>query len=125
MQASCYGPILPSILKLSASALDYEVGQSKQCIHQHRGFYPTFFLSLRSRGWDNVTVINSIAKYYDLSIGRCVIGPMFLHCYGWKMNQLPQEMQQQRLQPSNQNDCRACSANRTPIVIIAILVVSR
>ena len=30
---------------LSTSALDYEVGQSKQCIHDHIGFMPTVFFS--------------------------------------------------------------------------------
>jgi peptidoglycan/xylan/chitin deacetylase (PgdA/CDA1 family) len=88
--------------KLSASALDYEVGQSKQCIHDHIGVMPTIFSPPHSIGWNNATVINTIAKYYNLSIGGFVNDVMFLHCYGWK--------QQQHL---NQRDCRTYSDNGT------------
>jgi peptidoglycan/xylan/chitin deacetylase (PgdA/CDA1 family) len=94
--------------KLSANALDYEVGESKQCIHDHIGVYPTVFSPPHNKGWNNVTV-----KYYDLSIGGFVTGPMFLHCYGWKTSQLTPQMQQQQLLPSNQNDCRTYSNNGT------------
>jgi len=90
---------------LSARALDYEVGQSKQCIHDHLGIYPTIFSPPHDRGWDNATVINTIAKYYGLSIGGFVNDVMFLQCYGWK-----QKQQQQYL---NQRDCRPYSDNGT------------
>jgi peptidoglycan/xylan/chitin deacetylase (PgdA/CDA1 family) len=99
--------------KLSATALDYEVGQSKQCLHERLGIYPTVFSPPHNKGWDNATVINTIAKYYDLAIGGFVTGPMFLHCYGWKTDQLTQQMQQQHQQPSNQTDCRIHSDNGT------------
>jgi peptidoglycan/xylan/chitin deacetylase (PgdA/CDA1 family) len=72
--------------KLSASDLDYQVGQSKQCFHEHLGVEPTVFSPPHGRGWDNATVINAISKYYDLSIGGFVTGPMFLHCDGWKQH---------------------------------------
>jgi peptidoglycan/xylan/chitin deacetylase (PgdA/CDA1 family) len=72
--------------KLSASDLDYQVGQSKQCFHVHLGVEPTVFSPPHGRGWDNATVINTIAKYYDLSIGGFVSSPMLLHCYGWKQH---------------------------------------
>ena len=88
---------------LSARSLDYEVGQSKQCLHDHLGIYPTAFSPPHDRGWDNATVINTIAKYYDLSIGGFVNDVMFLHCYGWK--------QQQQQAYSNQRDCRPYSDN--------------
>jgi peptidoglycan/xylan/chitin deacetylase (PgdA/CDA1 family) len=87
--------------KLSENALDYEVGQSKQCIHDHIGFMPTVFSPPHSIGWNNATVINTIAKYYDLSIGGFVTGPMFLHCDGWKQ------------QAQQQTDCRTFSDNDT------------
>ena len=87
---------------LSARSLDYEVGQSKQCLHDHLGIYPTAFSPPHDRGWDNATVINTIAKYYDLSIGGFVNDVMFLHCYGWK---------QQQQAYSNQRDCRPYSDN--------------
>jgi peptidoglycan/xylan/chitin deacetylase (PgdA/CDA1 family) len=93
---------------LSASALDYEVSQSKQCLHDHLGVYPTVFSPPHDRGWNNATVINTIAKYYDLSIGGFVNDVMFLHCYGWK--QQNQHGQQEHL---SQTDCRPFSDNGT------------
>jgi peptidoglycan/xylan/chitin deacetylase (PgdA/CDA1 family) len=87
--------------KLSASALDYEVGQSKQCLHDHLGIYPTIFSPPHGKGSKNATVIDTIAKYYDLSIGGFVTGPMFLHCDGWKQ------------QAQQQTDCRTYSDNGT------------
>jgi peptidoglycan/xylan/chitin deacetylase (PgdA/CDA1 family) len=89
---------------LSARTLDYEVGQSKQCLHDHLGIYPTVFSPPHDRGWDNATVINTIAKYYNLSIGGFVNDVMFLHCYGWK---------QQQQEYSNQRDCRPYSDSGT------------
>jgi peptidoglycan/xylan/chitin deacetylase (PgdA/CDA1 family) len=89
---------------LSATALDYQVGQSKQCLYDHLGIYPTIFSSPHDRGWNNATVIDTIAKYYDFSIGGFVNDVMFLHCYGWK------QKQQQYL---NQRDCRPYSDNGT------------
>jgi peptidoglycan/xylan/chitin deacetylase (PgdA/CDA1 family) len=85
--------------KLSPAALDYEVGQSKQCLHDHLGVYPTVFSPPHGRGSKNATVIDTIAKYYDLSMGGFVTGPMFLHCDGWKLQQ--------------QTDCRTYSDNGT------------
>jgi peptidoglycan/xylan/chitin deacetylase (PgdA/CDA1 family) len=92
--------------KLSASALDYEVGQSKHCLHDHLGIYPTVFSPPHGRGSKNATVIDTIAKYYDLSIGGFVTGPMFLHCDGWRQ-------QQQQQQSSSQTDCRTYSDSGT------------
>ena len=89
--------------KLSPAALDYEVGQSKQCIHDHIGVYPTIFSPPHGRGSKNATVINAISKYYDLSIGGFVTGPMFLRCDGWKQQQQAQQ----------QTDCRTFSDNGT------------
>jgi peptidoglycan/xylan/chitin deacetylase (PgdA/CDA1 family) len=87
--------------KLSASSLDYELGRSKQCLHDHLGINATIFSPPHSAGWNNVTVINTIAKYYDLSIGGFVNDVMFLHCYGWKNHQ----------QHFSQTDCRTYSNN--------------
>jgi peptidoglycan/xylan/chitin deacetylase (PgdA/CDA1 family) len=86
--------------KLSADALEYEVGQSKQCLYDNLGIYPTVFSPPHGKGSKNATVIDTIAKYYDLSIGGFVSSPMFLHCYGWK---------QQQQQSSSQTDCRTYS----------------
>jgi hypothetical protein len=102
--------------KLSASALDYEVGQSKQCLHDHLGIYPTVFSAPHNKGSNNATVINAIAKYYNLSIGGFVTDPMFLHCYGWMREQQPPStgipwLQQQQLPVirTSQTDCRTYS----------------
>jgi peptidoglycan/xylan/chitin deacetylase (PgdA/CDA1 family) len=92
--------------QLSAADLDYQVGQSKQCIHDHIGVMPIVFSPPHSIGWNNATVINTIAKYYDLSIGGFVNDVMFVHCYGWKK-------QQQQQQYLNQRDCRPYSDNGT------------
>jgi peptidoglycan/xylan/chitin deacetylase (PgdA/CDA1 family) len=89
--------------KLSAGDLDYQVGQSKQCLHEHLGVEPTVFSPPHGRAWNNATVIDTIAKYYDLSIGGFVSSPMFLHCYGWKQHQ----------QDSTQTDCSTYSDDGT------------
>jgi peptidoglycan/xylan/chitin deacetylase (PgdA/CDA1 family) len=89
--------------KLSASDLDYQVGQSKQCLHEHLGVEPIVFSPPHGRGWNNATVIDTIAKYYDLSIGGFVSRPMFLHCYGWK----------EHSQHSPQTDCSTYSDDGT------------
>jgi peptidoglycan/xylan/chitin deacetylase (PgdA/CDA1 family) len=86
--------------KLSAADLDYQVGQSKQCLHDHLGVYPTVFSPPHGKGSKNATVIDTIAKYYDFSIGGFVSGPMFLHCDGWKQQLI-------------QTDCRTYSDNGT------------
>jgi peptidoglycan/xylan/chitin deacetylase (PgdA/CDA1 family) len=86
--------------KLSASDLDYQVGESRQCLREHLGVEATVFSPPHGRGWNNATVINAISKYYDLSIGGFVRSHMFLHCYGWK-------------QHSPQTDCSTYSNNGT------------
>jgi hypothetical protein len=102
--------------KLSARALDYEVGESKQCLYDHLGINATVFSPPHNAGWDNATVIKTIAKYYDHSIGGFVDDVMFLHCFGWIHQQpslgipwLQQQKQQQQQQISNQTDCRTYS----------------
>jgi peptidoglycan/xylan/chitin deacetylase (PgdA/CDA1 family) len=90
------------LTSLSDSDLVYQVGQSKQCLHEHLGVYPTVFSPPHNKGWNNETAIKSIAKYYDLSIGGFVSDLMFLHCHGWKQDQ------QRTL---TQTDCRTYSNN--------------
>ena len=65
---------------LSSNELEYEVGQSKQCLLDH-GINTTFFAVPKNVASNNQTVINTIAKYYDLAInGHSSL--MFLHCNG-------------------------------------------
>jgi peptidoglycan/xylan/chitin deacetylase (PgdA/CDA1 family) len=60
---------------LSAGDLEYEVGQSKQCLLEH-GFNSTVFGTPYAAGEGNSTVINMISKYYDM--GRLGYGPLVL-----------------------------------------------
>jgi peptidoglycan/xylan/chitin deacetylase (PgdA/CDA1 family) len=83
--------------KLSASKLDYEVGQSKTCLHNHGVVNSTIIATPYNEGWNNATVTNSIAKYYDIArSGNADI--MFLRCNRWV---------------SSQQDCRTYFSNGT------------
>lgn len=76
---------------LSAKNLEFEVGQSKQCLLNH-GINTTFFAVPMNIANGNATVINTIAKYYSLAInGHSDL--TYLHCDGYKKN-------------SSQTDCR-------------------
>ena len=67
---------------LSANALNFEIAGSKQCLASH-GYNITSFAYPYDEGADNVTVANTVAKYYDLA--RTGSEPlMFLHCNGFK-----------------------------------------
>jgi peptidoglycan/xylan/chitin deacetylase (PgdA/CDA1 family) len=67
---------------LSAAALQYEIGGSKQCIDSH-GYNVTSFAYPYNEGSNNATVVNEVAKYYDM--GRSGNEPlMFLDCTGFK-----------------------------------------
>jgi peptidoglycan/xylan/chitin deacetylase (PgdA/CDA1 family) len=54
----------PHLNKLSSSELDYEIGQSKQCLHEH-GINSTIFAYPYGEGWDNPEVFNIVSMYYD------------------------------------------------------------
>src|SRR5215212_8881128 len=58
---------------LSAGGLEYEVGQTKQCLLEH-GFNSTVFGSPYASGEGNSTIINTISKYYEM--GRMGYGPL-------------------------------------------------
>jgi len=67
---------------LSANDLEFEVGQSKQCLLNH-GIKTNIFAVPKNLAASNATVINTIAKYYDLAInGHSNL--MYLHCDGPK-----------------------------------------
>lgn len=66
----------------SQQNLDYEIGASRQCLLNH-GINSTVFAYPASTGHDNATVLNTVAKYYNLA--RSGDAPMaFLHCNGYK-----------------------------------------
>ena len=67
---------------LSASALNFEIAGSKQCLVSH-GYNVTSFAYPYDEGADNVTVVNTVAKNYELA--RSGSEPlMFLQCNGFK-----------------------------------------
>jgi hypothetical protein len=83
---------------LPASQLEFEVGQSKQCLLNH-GIKTSIFAVPKNIATDNATVINTIAKYYNLAInGHSNL--MYLHCDGWRLY-------------SSQMDCRTYSDDGT------------
>lgn len=66
--------------KMSQKDLDYEIGQSKQCLLD-RGINSTVFAYPRASGSDNATVVKEVAKHYDLA--RTGFSPLiFLKCNG-------------------------------------------
>jgi peptidoglycan/xylan/chitin deacetylase (PgdA/CDA1 family) len=66
---------------LSANALNFEIAGSKQCLLNH-GYHVTSFAYPYDEGADNVTVVNTVAKNYELA--RTGSEPlMFLDCKGF------------------------------------------
>jgi len=62
--------------------LEYEMGGSKQCLLNH-GINSTIFAYPASSGGKNNTVVNVVAKYYDLArVGDAPL--VFLDCNGYK-----------------------------------------
>ena len=79
---------------LSLDEVDYELGQSKQCLLNH-GIDSTIFSYPFSKGSDNIDIVNTVAKYY--SMARINDFPlMFLRCDGFEGHH-------------QQNDCRTFS----------------
>jgi peptidoglycan/xylan/chitin deacetylase (PgdA/CDA1 family) len=68
--------------RLSTKALKYEIGGSKQCFAKH-GYNTTIFGYPFNLGSDKPSVVNLVAKYYNL--GRSGTDRlMFLNCIGFK-----------------------------------------
>ncbi|HZA06603.1 MAG TPA: polysaccharide deacetylase family protein [Nitrososphaeraceae archaeon] len=67
--------------KLSQSRLDYEIGQSQQCLINH-GFNPTIFAYPNGKGSNDPAVVNTVAKYYNLARTDSKSALTFLHCDG-------------------------------------------
>ncbi|HEX5892332.1 MAG TPA: polysaccharide deacetylase family protein [Nitrososphaeraceae archaeon] len=90
---------------LSASELDFEVGESKKCLADHN-IDARVFGTPYGKGWDNPTVIDTIAKYYDFAItGFSKL--MYLNCDGWNDQQEEGEGEEEDGYISNtQTDCR-------------------
>ena len=92
---------------LSASELEFEVGQSKKCLADHN-IDARVFGTPYGKGWDNPTVIDTIAKYYDFAItGFSKL--MYLNCDGWN----EQEEVDNYYISNVQTDCRTYSDDGT------------
>ena len=68
------------LTNLSKSSIEYEVGNSKKCLQDY-GINPVSFEYPFSEGSDNKTVVEIVAKYYDLAT-RGNDPLMFLRCDG-------------------------------------------
>ena len=80
--------------QMSKKMVDFEVGQSKQCLLDH-GINPISFAYPFNTAAEDATVIDIVAKYYD--IARRGDNPlMYLHCDRFK-------------EKSSQTDCRTYS----------------
>jgi peptidoglycan/xylan/chitin deacetylase (PgdA/CDA1 family) len=87
---------------LSASELEFEVGQSKKCLAD-QNIDARVFGTPYGKGWDNPTVIDTIAKYYDFAItGFSKL--MYLNCDGWN-----QQEEVDNYNSNVQTDCRTYS----------------
>ena len=64
---------------LSLADLDYEIGQSKQCLINH-GINSTIFAYPYGEGSNNSTIVNTVAKYYNLGRTDSKSALTFLHC---------------------------------------------
>jgi peptidoglycan/xylan/chitin deacetylase (PgdA/CDA1 family) len=96
---------------LSATALDFEVGQSKECLGGH-GIDATIFAPPHGDAWDNATVINAISKYYNFA-DNGFSELMFLHCDGGVAGAGQNLKKVVDLKPVDQVDCRTYLADGT------------
>ena len=80
------------LLGLSQKDLDFEIGQSQQCLSTH-GINATVFATPYNLGWNDSSVVDTIAKYYAMAKdGNSPL--MYMHCDGWGRR------------VTNQSDCR-------------------
>jgi len=85
--------------KLSSAELEYEVAQPKQCLYEHN-INATVIAFPYHAGWNNATVIGTVAKHYDFArAGRSAV--MDLTCDMW------------RPEFTDQTDCRTYFPNGT------------
>jgi peptidoglycan/xylan/chitin deacetylase (PgdA/CDA1 family) len=67
---------------ISSSALNYQIGGSKQCLESHGIKSPNWFAAKYGDVWNNATVVNAISKYYQFADDGSA-SLMFLHCDGY------------------------------------------
>jgi peptidoglycan/xylan/chitin deacetylase (PgdA/CDA1 family) len=90
------------LTKTSKKETEFEVGGSKQCLLDH-GINTTSFAYPFNGGSDEASVIDVVAKYYDIArTARSAPEPiMYLHCNGFK-------------EESSQTDCRTYANDGEP-----------
>jgi peptidoglycan/xylan/chitin deacetylase (PgdA/CDA1 family) len=90
------------LTKTSKKETEFEVGGSKQCLLDH-GINTTSFAYPFNGGSDEASVIDVVAKYYDIArTARSAPEPiMYLHCDGFK-------------EESSQTDCRTYANDGEP-----------
>jgi peptidoglycan/xylan/chitin deacetylase (PgdA/CDA1 family) len=105
----------PNLNNLSSQTdLNYEIGQSKQCLINH-GFNPTIFAYPNGEGADNSTVVNTVAKYYNIARTDTKSALTFLHCDNGASGSsaINGNNEQQQQQQQQQIDCRTYFSNGT------------
>jgi peptidoglycan/xylan/chitin deacetylase (PgdA/CDA1 family) len=101
-----------NLIGLSRDKLDSEVSQPKECLSEH-GIDPatiTTFAVRHGNAVSNSTVINTVAKYYDMAING-FSNLMRLNCTGYEDQPNPQKVGRGELAalitaPTHQTDCR-------------------
>jgi peptidoglycan/xylan/chitin deacetylase (PgdA/CDA1 family) len=92
---------------LSLEEREFEVGQSKKCLHDH-GINSTIYSAAFNRWGDDPEIIDTIAKYYDFGfLGHSTL--MFLRCDGWEKFSFDDESNYK-----GQTDCRTFFDDGTP-----------
>jgi peptidoglycan/xylan/chitin deacetylase (PgdA/CDA1 family) len=94
------------LTKMSKKELEYEIGQSKQCLLDHGINNVTSFAYPFNKGAEDIAVVKVIAKYYSLA--RTATHPlMFLHCNV----SLSNKSSLSSFSSLNQTDCRTYADN--------------
>ena len=101
-----------NLIDLSRDKLDSEVSQPKECLSVH-GIDPatiTTFAVRHGNAVSNSTVINTVAKYYDMAVNG-FSNLMRLNCTGYEDQANPQSVGRGELaalvtSPRHQTDCR-------------------
>ena len=91
--------------------MDFEVGESKKCLADHN-IDARVFGTPYGKGWDNSTMIDTIAKYYDFAItGFSKL--MYLNCDGWNEQEEGEGEEGDGVKSNTQTDCRTYSDDGT------------
>lgn len=73
----------PYLNELSRSELNFELGQSRQCLQDH-GLNVTIFAYPYGDGSNSPKVVKQVSKYYDLARTDTDYPLTFLHCDIWR-----------------------------------------